>query len=503
MDLHLKGRLVLSREADLPDLGDFLAEANGTVLAKGAPAGLGAVVSDHSVEGSEIGLTIDSHEFVRAHDALLRLKNAFVKRYGREQKVGVRGIAIDEYDVTFDIPREPLHEVTLPFVESLTFNGLSSTIHLVDVDEEFLQGNYIDRMISRVREKIEDQYYEGKGEYWKLMWASPSKAVKWDRDPTDAMVEEGWLKQGPTKGKWFLRPKAAAVLRAMERIAVQEILEPLEYQEVIESHFVSFDIWLRTGHLTGSPNELYYAFEPATRDPAAWERFKDIVKITKKVPEDELVGLLKPSMAGLCYAQCPVVYWSFQNQTIADPSLPVRLFERAANSSRYESGGRHGIERVDEFHRIEVVFIGYQEHLLGIREELLGKYRRVFNDILDLEWRMAWVTPFYMQQAGQVGIDDEERMVKGTIDFEAYLPYRGDRETSEWLEFQNLTILGDKFTSAFNVKGQKGELWSGCTGIGLERWTAAFLSQHTIDPENWPDGFRRYLPELPKGYDLL
>ncbi len=503
MDLHLKGRLVLSRETDIPGLEGFLSESNSTVLAKGAPEGMGAEVISHRLEGNELHLEIRSHESVRAHDAMLRLKNAFAAKFGKEFKVGVRDIVIDTYDITFDIEKEPVHDVNLPFVERLSFEGTKATIHLVDVEEEFLQGNYIDRMISRVQEKIEGQYYEGKGEFWKEMWTSPEKPVKWSDDPTDAMLDAGWLKQGPTKGKWFLRPQAAAVLRAMERIAVQEMLLPLGYQEVIESHFVSFDIWLKTGHLEGSPNEFYYAFEPETRDPAAWERFKDIVKITKKVPEDELLKLVKPSNAGLCYAQCPVTYWSFQNKTIADGSLPLLLFERAANSSRYESGGRHGMERVDEFHRIEVIFIGYQDQIMKVREDLLEKYKYVFNDVLDLEWRMAWVTPFYMQQAGQVGIDDEDKMIKGTIDFEAFLPYRGDRDTSEWLEFQNLSVLGDKFTSAFNIKGQKGEVWSGCTGIGLERWTTAFLSQHTIDPENWPEGFRKYLPELPEGYDLL
>jgi len=503
MDLHLKGRLLLSRETEIPDLGTFLEEANDTVLARGAPEGRGARVVAHRLDGNELRVEIDSHEHVRAHDALLRLKNAFAQRFGRDLKVGVRDVRVDEYDVTFDVPREPRGEVTLPFVESLMFDETRATIHLVDVSEEFLQGNYIDRMISRVREKIENQYYEGKGEYWQEMWSSSEKPVKWRQDPTEAMIERGWVVQGPTKGKWYLRPQAAAVFRAMERIAVEEILVPLEYQEVVESHFVSFDIWLRTGHLEGSPNEFYYAFEPRTRDPEAWEGFRDIVKITRKVPEDVLMSLLRPSHAGLCYAQCPVTYWSFQNRTIAEPSLPVLLFERAANSSRYESGGRHGIERVDEFHRIEIVFIGYTDQLLKVREDLLERFRHVFNEILDLDWRMAWVTPFYMQQSGQVGVDDEVMMVKGTIDFEAYLPYRGERGDSEWLEFQNLTIVGDKFTSAFNIKGQKGELWSGCAGIGLERWTAAFLAQHTLEPENWPEGFRRYLPDLPKGIEIL
>jgi seryl-tRNA synthetase len=164
---------------------------------------------------------------------------------------------------------------------------------------------------------------------------------------------------------------------------------------------------------------------------------------------------------------------------------------------------------VDEFHRIEPVYIGNRDQLGQLREGMIDRYRHVFDDVLELEWRMAWVSPFYLQQAGMAGGDEEDEAEpvsdahrEGTIDYEAYLPYRGSREDSEWLEFQNLSILGDRYTSAFNIKSSKEELISGCSGIGLERWTAVFLAQHGLDPVDWPEGFKVYLPELPKGFSF-
>jgi seryl-tRNA synthetase len=211
----------------------------------------------------------------------------------------------------------------------------------------------------------------------------------------------------------------------------------------------------------------------------------------------------------MTYAQCPNIYWSFQRRTLADEDLPVLVYDRTANSYRYESGGRHGIERVDEFHRIEPVYIGNRDQLGQLREGMIDRYRHVFDDVLELEWRMAWVSPFYLQQAGMAGGDEEDEAEpvseahrEGTIDYEAYLPYRGSREDSEWLEFQNLSILGDRYTSAFNIKSSKEELISGCSGIGLERWTAVFLAQHGLDPADWPEGFKVYLPDLPKGFSF-
>jgi seryl-tRNA synthetase len=377
----------------------------------------------------------------------------------------------------------------------------NATIILENVTEEFLRKNYIDRIIRRIKEKIDDQYYEGKAEFWKLIWESEQKTPVWKQDPTEAMVNLGWLKQGPTKGKWFYRSQITAIFRTMEQIAKKEILEPLGFQEVIESHIVPFDIWLKTGHFEGMPAEFYYVCEPKTRDPQQWETLIDLTKITRTVPQEELQHNLGSPTAGICYAQCPVLYWSLKGTTIAESSLPIMIYDNTAVSCRYESGGRHGIERVDEFHRIEPVYIGTREQLLKLRDQLLERYKHVFNTIFELEWRMAWVTPWYMQQAGQHGeLADQDT---GTIDFEAYMPYRGTRKESEWLEFQNLSILGDKYIKAFNIKAQKSELWSGCSGIGLERWAAAFLAQKGLDPNNWPNGFKKYLSQLPKGITFV
>jgi seryl-tRNA synthetase len=500
MRFDLQARFMLSSDVSglIKEFEGFIATANEKILKKG-PEKL-AFINHFTLGKDSLSLSITSEGALRPHNALLQIKNALVKELGKTHHVGVRGITIEKYTISFDLAKEPLKDVSIPFA-TVTIQGKLATMVLTDVSEEFLRGNYIDRMMNRVKEKVENQYYEGKAEFWKLIWKSEEKKPAWMKDPTEEMESLGWLKQGPTKGKWFYRPQAAAILKTMERIAIKEILLPLGFQEIIESHIKPFDIWLKTGHMEGMPYEFYYVAEPKTRDAKDWERFIDLTKITKEVPVEELQKNLSPPAAGLCYAQCPMIYWSFRGKTIAEKSLPVLVYDRTAISSRYESGGRHGIERVDEFHRIEPVYIGTREQLLTLRDKLLERYKHVFNDIFDLEWRMAWVTPWYMQQAGKIG--DESTQDTGTIDFEAYMPYRGTRKDSEWLEFQNLSILGDKYITAFNIKAQKSELWSGCSGIGLERWTTAFLAQKGLDPTQWPDGFQKYLERLPTGIQFL
>jgi seryl-tRNA synthetase len=501
---ELEAELVLSQpppggraafESLLPGLAE---EALVRSLGKGAGGQLGA----WNVEGDRITVSLTADNS-RAHQALLALTRRLKEELGRKEKIGIRSVRATRYRLTFDVPGVPTAPVTLPIPHELSFAGTVATLELKGLDEEALRDNWSDRAMTLVEEKVRRQFYQGKDQYWNLLTQSPQRTLTFKEDPTEAMLRRNWLKNGPTKGKWYLGPLPAHLLRTMERIAVEEVLRPLQFEEVVQPHHDSFDILLKTGHMEGLPGEFYYVAEPKSRDPAVWERFTDLVKITHKVPENELANLVSGPVAVSCYAQCPTTYWWLSGRTIAQEMLPVKVFDRAAISNRYESGGRHGLERVDEFHRIEPVYLGTPDQLLDLRKQLLARYAHVFDDILELEWRTAWVTPFYMQQSGELGVEDEVQRVKGTMDFEAYLPYRGPRDGSEWLEFQNLSIVGDKYTKAFNIKSQKGELWSGCTGIGLERWLTAFLAERGLDPEGWPAGFRKYAGELPREIRFL
>lgn len=423
-----------------------------------------------------------------------------IKENIRAQKAGIRNVFFRNYKVEFSLEKEIIKPFTVPFAEIEFPDRKTTRLFYKELSERFVLRNCVERTIKLIKEKVNRQHYGGKKEFHEIIWSSKEKKHIWNKDPTEEMVKRGWLVQGPTKGKWFYRPHAVALLRAMEKIVLEHIVEAMGFQEVIGSNIISEDIWLKTGHLEGMPMEIYYVAEPKTRDEEFWEEFIDIIKITKEVPYEEFEKRvqLRP-LKGLTYAQCPVIYWSFKNKVISDESLPLLLMDRTQNSFRYESGGRHGIERVDEFYRIELVFIGKPEQVVEIRNRMLEIYKEIFEEILELEWRMARVTPFYMQQAGE--IFDEKEKEKATIDFEAYLPYRGDRN-SEWLEFQNITIVGDKYTKAFNIKGQRGELWSGCSGIGLNRWVAAFTAQKGLDKELWPEKFLKYYQE-PKGFKLF
>jgi len=501
MKFTLNCSLIFSKPLKGVDIQSLLRESSA-VLAKGAPRGEGARIAKSELKGDRLDLRITSGRYVRPHDAVFRLKNFLSEELGKRYRVGIRGIRAERYKIEFHVEREPKKKISLPFAERIEFDGKRCVFELQNLDDEFLRRNYVDRMINLINEKIEKQHYEGKGEHWELIWQSKPKEPVWNKDPSREMERKGWIMHRG-RGQWIFGPVITRIMRTMEQIVVEKLLKPLDFDEVIIPKAVTWDVWKRSGHAKNLYGEIYYLCPPRSRDPEFWEGVTDIYKITGEIPEKLIKEKIREPIGGMCYAQCPPFWPYLGGKTIADESLPVKIFDRSGTSMRYESGGIHGIERVDEFHRVEIVWIGYPDQVKKLHKEIVEHYRKIFNEILDLEWRMAWVTPWFMAQEGLTGLIDEKREV-GTIDFEAYLPYRGSREESEWLEFQNASNNGDKYPKGFNVKSQgKEQLYSGCTGIGLERWVVAFLAQKGLDPENWPRGFRKRLGELPEGIKFL
>lgn len=503
MRFHLEGRLVLSGDitkaaADIPP---FVQEANATVLVKGAPAGKGARVGLFNIRGDALEVTIDSDEYVRAHDALVRLGKLFGQKFGRKLAVGVRRVEAQNYLIEMELDKEPLQLVRIPLVETIRFDGRKCTITFGRLDEKFLSEKYVDRIITLIQDKVNAQHYAGKAEHWELIWKSPARPPQNDQDPTALLEKEGWIKRGASRGQWIYGPEITHLFRVFERIVEREMLGPLGFQEMIFPKLEPFSIWERSGHAKGVYPEVYYVCPPKSRDPLLWEEVVDHYRITNEVPLEKIRERLDLPIGGMTYAQCPALWTFFQGRTLGNDRMPIRVFDRSGTSHRYESGGLHGIERVDEFHRVELVWLGTRFQTIETATALSESYKRLFEEMLELDWRMARVTPWFMAQEGMTG--DSEQTEIGTTDYEGRLPYRqGTNE--EWLEFQNVSVNGTKYPKGFTVKLQSGEpLWSGCSGIGLERWAAVFIAQKGMDRQNWPRPMRELYGETPRGIRFL
>jgi seryl-tRNA synthetase len=499
MKFHLKARFRLSTDASKADqaIAEFFNRSD-EILQKGAPVGHGAMIVEWKLAGDKIDLVIESDRYVRAHDALLRLRRPLAELLGKQYRIGVRGLEIIRFQIEVESNRPIEHKI--PYVRDIKFeNGLLK----LELDagengslgQSEIEKRIPDRIVNLLEEKL--QTYGGKSEHWELLWESSQKKIESAKDPTNEMLIRGWIKHGASRGQWIFGAQATRLFRTFEEIVLEEIINPLNYHEMIFPKLDTWDVWKKSGHAQGVYPEIYFVCPPKTRDPAFWEEVIDYYKVTHEVPTELVKEKIDVPIGGMCYAQCPTFWGFLQGTTLPNDELPIKVFDRSGTSHRYESGGIHGIERVDEFHRIEIVWLGTRDQTLKEAEKLKDKYKHIFEDILELHWRMAWVTPWFMAQEGKTGLAEMEGA--GTVDYEAFLPYN-----ENWIEFQNLSVNGEKYPKGFGVKVQSGEtLWSGCSGVGLERWASAFLSQKGLNPENWPDAFRKRFGTMPRGIRFL
>lgn len=499
MKFHLEASFRLSADAASAEgaIADFFASASD-ILQKGAPEGHGAKIVQWQLAGNRIDLVIDSDRYVRAHDALLRLRRPLSELLGKQYRIGVRGFDVTKFEIEVESDRAITHKI--PYVREIKYESGRLMLELDvgpggSLGQSEIENRIPDRIVSLLEEKL--QTYGGKAEHWELLWESTAREPKFNRDPTEEMLKAGWIKHGASRGQWIYGPEATHLFRTFEKIVMEEIIQPLDYREMIFPKLDTWDVWKKSGHAQGVYPEIYFVCPPKTRDPAFWEEVMDYYKVTHEVPLELVKEKIDVPIGGMCYAQCPT-FWGFvQGSTLPNDALPIKVFDRSGTSHRYESGGIHGIERVDEFHRIEIVWLGTREQTLAEAEKLKERYKHIFEDILELKWRMAWVTPWFMAQEGKTGL--AEMQGAGTVDYEAVLPYNGN-----WIEFQNLSVNGEKYPKGFTVKSQSGDpLWSGCSGVGLERWASAFLSQNGLDPEKWPREFRKRFGEMPNGIRFL
>jgi seryl-tRNA synthetase len=499
MRFHLEASFRMSADAEKAKdaIADFF-ENTGQMLQKGAPEGHGAQIASWLVAGNRIDLIIESDRYVRAHDALLRLRRPLAELLGKQYRIGVRGFDVNRFDIEVESNRAIAHKI--PYVRSIKYENGILRLELDvgpggSLGQSEIENRIPDRIVSLLEEKL--QTYGGKSEHWELLWESQAREPIFNLDPTEEMLKAGWIRHGASRGQWIYGPQATHLFRTFERIVLDEIIEPLGYREMIFPKLDTWDVWKRSGHAQGVYPEIYFVCPPKTRDAAFWEEVMDYYKVTHEVPLELVKEKIDVPIGGMCYAQCPTFWGFLQGTTLPEDELPIKVFDRSGTSHRYESGGIHGIERVDEFHRIEIVWLGTREQTLAEAERLKERYKHIFEDLLELSWRMAWVTPWFMAQEGKTGLAEMEGA--GTVDYEAILPYNGN-----WIEFQNLSVNGEKYPKGFTVKSQSGDpLWSGCSGVGLERWASAFLSQKGLDPERWPEAFRRRFGEMPKGIRFL
>src|SRR5512136_3098888 len=98
MRFHLEAGFRLSADASIAQdaIARFFAGA-GPIMQKGAPEGHGARIIKWMLAGNRIDLIIESDRYVRAHDAILRLRKPLADLLGKMYHIGVRGLDVSKF----------------------------------------------------------------------------------------------------------------------------------------------------------------------------------------------------------------------------------------------------------------------------------------------------------------------------------------------------------------------------------------------------------------------
>lgn len=473
------------------------------LLSRGVPkGGEGPKVVSYSIVGNSISVELVSGRYVRCHDAILRINKHLSRVLGKELHIGIRSIEIKNYEIWYELEQEPLREITLPFTQKIEFEGKTAHIVLKDLDQEALENNYVDRLLRRLEEKVKQQYVGGKAEFVNTVQRSEPRLKKYRfrEDPTETLVKRNWVKHAGS-GVWTILPPYAALWRAVENLVFDKIARPLGFQEILLPKIISLDIQKRKGQLSGIPNEIWWICPPKTRDPEEWEEFTDYVRITgRNMPEKLMENLGSPEFS-LAYAQCEPFYDIWRGRVIDRDELPLKFIDNYGPTWRYESGGLKGLERLNEFKRMELAWIASPEDTIKIRDEVRDLSVEIIDKIFDLEWRVDATTAIYLEHGGEL-IEEEDREYVRTYDLTVLLPFETVSRPEKELEIASFHVHEDFYAKNFHWKERKNRpLWSGCTGISPTRWAYVFLLRYGFDYEDWPEEIKKYigdtLPTMP------
>jgi seryl-tRNA synthetase len=476
-------------EAAKKEIEAAIMQANEVVLKKGAPRGKeteAARVTSWRAVGKVLSVTIVSGRYVRAHVALFRLAKLLSEVLGRKHRIGLRAVLAKEYKIL--LPSVHLSEQAEKELSRIgcdvkpSPDGIVLLLH--GLDEAKLRGHLVDRMLKMVEEISAKAEVSAPPAEAKVVQQGAPKEHRFKGDPLEIAKELGWITQFPGRGQWIYAAPYSELLRAIEDILIEKVIITLGFKEFMLPKLIPLDVMQKMpGYLDELPDGMYYVCPPP-REPEVFADFKRELKLTKHVPADKLKKCLKEPSYVLAPAQCEPFYEFFAGKRVRIEDLPVKAFDRSGWTYRWEGGGVEGLTRVQEFRRIELIFLGKPEDVVKIRGDVKDRSVEVAEE-LGLEWRVSVATPFYMRGGGIVHdlIDDREI---ATYDLETLLPYNG-----KWLELGSFNVHKAKFVKTFKIKEVKNrEIWTGCCGFGSSRWVVAFLAQHGFDPSKWPKDVR-------------
>ncbi|MBW9220384.1 serine--tRNA ligase [Methanothermococcus sp. SCGC AD-155-N22] len=507
MIFDLRGKIIFSKELNsemIKDIEEVL-KSSREIFLKGVPKGKedeASKIVDYSFQGNELVLHIVSGRYTRAHDALMRLRKPIIEKIGKKHKVGIRGISIENYEISIPVEGNTVKDIKVPECEEAIYEDGTLKLVFRNIGEKELKRNIIDRAIKFVK-----NYLESEEDLTRRVCAiepgtivreyKAKRSITFREDPTDVAERLGWIKRFPGKGQWFYTPPMARLFRVFEELIMEECVYKLGFQECLFPKLIPLEIMYKMRYLEGLPEGMYYV-SPPKRDPEMFKEFVSEMMVKREIPIKKLRDLLRDPSYVLAPAQCEPFYQFFEHMLV-DVDKPVKFVDRSGWTYRWEGGGARGLDRVNEFLRVECVMLGSPEFVEKVRDDTL-RYAEKLAEKLDLEyWTEVGDDPFYLEGRKKEDRDIEFPEVP-KYEMRLWVPY--EKEERKGVAVTSANVHGTHFVEGFNIRDYKGrKVWTGCTGYGITRWVVGFLAQYGFNYEDWPEIIQKKygkIPEIPK-----
>ena len=213
------------------------------------------------------------------------------------------------------------------------------------------------------------------------------------------------------------------------------------------------------------------------KDNASLQEFSARYRLDKDFAKIAWSDEMAPMTHALGTSTCDPCYYAFRDGALAGD----RVYHARNKCFRNETSEHGEIDRLREFSMREVIAVGCEKHVLGVREEFF-KFAREFIQELELSGRIETANdPFFTNDAALKKLFQDS--LKGKYEIIAETGgATGD------VAVGSINWHGDQFGRAFAAHLPNGDVMrSCCVGYGFERLAFAFCAQHGLEREQWPE----------------
>ncbi|SFK99841.1 aminoacyl--tRNA ligase-related protein [Brevibacillus centrosporus] len=170
---------------------------------------------------------------------------------------------------------------------------------------------------------------------------------------------------------------------------------------------------------------------------------------------------------------CYHCYEEWENKQLTESVLTAE-----GQCFRHEVSWKINQFRKSEFKMREIVFIGSEQKVISLREEILNETWEFFNKIGFVGKVINSRDPFFFYND----------MKKGTFQMLSNAKYELlAMSNKEPINIASFNYCNDLLCKNYNISNNHGEyLHSGCVAFGIDRWMRVFINLYGKDPTHWP-----------------